>query len=403
MRKHSSETTEYFPEQSSGTYQTGSTRPPKRNRGFIAVLMITIIFLGGLASVLGLTNVHLLVRLAEANRLENHASLSVNPEPGTTAADNGEDMQEPSIPGNAQLDLPLAEPLLHHASDQQILDKNEDSLVTVCCVDTDSAVLELVGVIIHEDGYILTNAQPLVNANRIDVFLSDGRCCRAALVGYDPFTDLAVLYIDADGLTAAEFVSSRELSPGDAIAAISSPDALDHGSVRHNNGALPIGSDTLGLMRTDLGQINGPVFNHNGQIAGFGSPFLNSCFASKDEGVAVSSITIKETVEQLVQTNCVPGRPCLGVSLEEVQSLYQRYWRLPGGLRVSGVEPGSMAEKEGLQVGDIITAMNCQPISDWESLYAVLWHLCPGDRVELTVFRDGNTYPVTLTIQEIKP
>lgn len=404
MAKRKSETTEFFPERDAGTYQTGSTQPPKSHRGLIAVLMMVIIFLGGVTSVLGWTNVHLLMKLAENQHADDHASLSVETGSPSQNVVTEEELQEPCVPQQPQLELALAEPDENSAAaDPQELSVDDNALVSIRCVDTDSVITELAGVVISQDGYILTNAHPLTGASRIYVLLADGSRYRAALVGLDAFTDLAVLYIDARDLTAVEFATSSALDTGDFVAAFSGDDTVSRGSIRQNNSVCSIGSEALNLMYTDIHQARGPMFNADGQIVGFGSAFLEGCFACDKEGIAVSSVTIKDTVEQLLQSGCVPGRPCLGVKLEEVQTLYQRYWQLPCGLRVTGVEAGSQAELEGLQTGDIITHLNGCEISDWESLYGALWNLRPGQQVTLTVFRDGSTEEITVTIQEIHP
>lgn len=392
MRKHHSDMPEYFPEPDSGTYQTGSTQPPKTYRGVIAVLLIAVTTLGSLASALGILNIRLLAKLEQMNAENSQLSLLDN-STQNTLGDQPQEAEVPQIPGDHQLALTFADTMVEiPMTPQQILSKNADSTVTVQCITTCGQVNNLLGVVVDPQGYILTNAASVSDASRIYITLPDGRNLRAALVGADRFTDVAVLYIDAQGLSSAEFFASDALQEGDFLAALCAHGTLDAGTVGQHRDTFQVGNDKISMLSTDLPHVGGPIFNGAGQIVGFGSRFLTSCC---ETGVALSSETIRDILGRIMQWGTIPGRPSLSLELEEVEEMYQRYWDLPGGLRITAV-PEELSQ--ALAVGDILTTLNGVQTPDWEAFYGALWKLQPGDTVEITVFRDGESFPATITI-----
>lgn len=395
MRKQKPETTEYTPNWDSGTYQTGSTTPPKEHRGLIAVLMIIITFLGGLASTLGLLNVRLLLQLAQADAPADTVALYQGSTEDALPKPQ-QDIPAPSVPEETGLDIRITESEDSgeqvFVSEEQILGRNSASIVSIRC-DSWEAEEQICGVIMDEDGYILTNAYPVSDSSHIYVTLSDGRHCRAALVGTDEFTDLAVLYIDLSGLTAAEFATTDTLEDGDFAACITADQQLIQGTVCCASFDYTISSQTLKLLQTDLSGMNGPVYNHSGQIIGFGSQY----FSLEGNHLAVPSMIVKDVAEQIIANGYYAGRPCLGVEIEEVQMLYQHYWQLPSGLRVINILSENTV-LSGLEPGDILICLHGRAISDRASLCSVLRNFAPGDRVEAVVLRGDAQITLTLTI-----
>ena len=386
MKKHQSEcTTEYSPEES--TYQTGAAKPHKDHRGLIAVLMILVTFLGGIASALGLVNVRLMQALNQERSGAEHVSVIVDPSAGSTASNPD---VAPSLPDQSSLQLPV-ENVPNNSQQltgQQIWERNLPSTVTVHCQESTAH-----GVVIHSSGFILTNASAICDQGAVYVALSDGQRYRAALVGADHYTDLAVLYIEATGLDCAQFGSTIQLTDGDFAAGLTQQHHVITSQVTKRVPYV-IGSDEILLLQADLPVLAGPVFNGSGQIIGFASPQ----FSQEELLTAVPTCTIKEVVEQILQLGSVTGRPWLGVELEAVQPLHQHYFDLPQGLRVSQSPQGEYPDSP-LMPGDILVQINGQEVFDHISLSLALRAVQPGDVVQATVIRDNVETTLYLTVQ----
>lgn len=392
MRKQFSEPTEYASRTDPSTYQTGHTMPPKYYRGVIAILMMAVIFLLGLASALGVINLRLLLESERHNASQAPVSVYVE---GNGASDptDAHTATPPALPQAPSVEVPLAEPAPQaQPSQEQILSCSSRTTVSVQCRLRSGEVIRLPGVIVDAAGYILTGA--VANqAEHICVFLPDGTIHPAALVGADGFSDLAVIYIRADGLTAAEFVDSDRLRPGDFLGSVEDGSKLNSGTLQTRQHHHGLGTGTLTVMHTGLGSFHGPLYNAHGQLAGFGVPFLESCCDHNGGGLALSSASVKNIVEQLIRQGYVRGRPTLGAQLEELEKSHQRYFGLPSGLVVTSADPSGT-----LLPGDILTGINGQPVTDWHSYYRLLWNTQSGDLVKLTLFREGRQLQLELTV-----
>lgn len=393
MGKRKTKTTQAVPNWDDGTYHTGSARPHKDNRGLIAVLMILVIFLGGIASMLGLVNIRLVQQLAANQATVDQEPLYVDTNNQNSPVANTDIYSAPTLPKAEDWDLPLEEPAQTLLPTEEILRRNDPCLVTIHCADPASAAVAC-GVIMDEAGFLVTNAYPIFDSSHIYVTLSDGRYFRATLVGADAFTDLAVLFIDADGLKPAEFADTDGLIVGDDITYIGADRVAQKGKLRSVRALYSVGDDRLSLLETDFHQIDGPVFNQSGQILGFGSPFL----AKASWAMAIPSDLVKDVAEQIIEKGSIFGRPCLGVEVEEVQPLHQQYWQLPQGLRITRTLDKN-AQLQGLEPGDILVRLDGRDITTRESLCAVLRTLSVGDTVSATVVRDHETLVLTLTIR----
>lgn len=383
MRKHHADTTEYIPQNEDTTYQTGSSRPHAEHRGLIAILMGLVIFLGGIASILGLMNLHLLQTMRQQKAAADHVSMVQDP---TVPATNNDTV--PTPPAGKVLELKLEEQELpaQQISPQAILANNQNSMVTIQCQDSIS-----LGVVVDAAGFILTNASPVCQKGPVYVTLANGQRYRAALVGADYFTDLAVLYIHADSLTPAQFASGIGLSAGDFVAGIT-PQLQPHSGQLNRRAEYPVGQDTFLLLQTDLPVTSGPVYNGHGRIIGFASKNLSA----DGQIAAVSSCTLKEVVEQIVAQGMVHGRPCLGAEMEEVQPMHQHYFQLPQGLRITRTLSADNTDQ--LLQGDILISLNGHSIIDRQSLCAALRTLQEGDVVTAVVLRNQVQTTLEVTI-----
>ncbi len=394
MRKHDIEPMEYTPAPDSSTYQTGAAKPHKEHRGLIAILMILVTFLGGIASALGLLNIRLLQQLADREPPAEHVAVYTEQTQVPNYAQEME-QQEPSAPAQNCVEFPLADAPARQepaaVDPAALVAQNQDSLVSIYCDTLQDRPTDALGVIMDSQGYILTNAYPVSDCDRIFVRLSDGRCFRATILGTDEFTDLAVLYIDAQDLTVAQF--AKQSAAGDLTVALTLSLEPVQGELCQKT-AYSIGGETISLVQTDISNAFGPIFNDNGQIVGFSSPFLNSLSGT----AAIPSAIIKEVSEQIIAQGSIHGRPCLGLELEEVLPLHQHFWQLPQGLRIAQT-PSDNSQLSGLRQGDILISLNGQPVADRESLCAVLRNLRVGQQVEAVIIRNQQQITVSLTIQ----
>ena len=211
-----------------GVYQTGSTQPPKRRGALTAVLLVAVIFLAGIAGILGVWNIRLFAALQE--KTGSDISLSLQDDGRYESLGSHLQATEVTIPQEAgpSIDLsdaPKAEETLSQPgglSLQEIYEKSIDSVVSISC-STQSGTATGTGLVISADGYLITNYHVIEDASYVTVQLTDQRVLPAAVVGKDAASDLAVLYVEAEDLTAAEFGNSDSLRVGDSVCAIGDP------------------------------------------------------------------------------------------------------------------------------------------------------------------------------------
>ena len=409
----------------SGIYGTGRTRPPKNHGGIIALLLVVVIFLGGLVSMLSILNVKLSTQLKiqsseaadslslvteEDNPVLETVSESLPPQTGTdTGTDNAAALRlhptPASVPNIAQeggLSL------------QQIYANNIASVVSISCV-LQNGSSSGTGVIFSSSGYIVTNCHVVADSLSVTVDLTDGRSFRASIVGSDTVSDLAVLHIEAEDLTAAQFGDSSVLQVGDSVAAIGDPlgnslrGTLTNGIVSAINRDVTVGGRTMTLIQTNAalnsGNSGGPLLNCYGQVIGINTLKIGNFVDSagvEGIGFAIPSSTVKEIVDQLTRQGYVSGRPTLGIKGERVSLFYQRYYRMPAGIFITELDPDSDAARKGIQTDDILMSINGTYISGMDELNAVLYGCAVGDTVEVTIYRAGKQYRVSLTLSEWK-
>ena len=396
------------------SYETGSTRRPKRNGGIVAVLLVLVILLVGISSALGILNIKL---TQQNNSREPDGPVVFHP----TDADSTEVSQNlvPSLPAvGVEQQLPLATtpesvaniPQTGGLSLQQIYEKAIDSVVSITCRGDDGGSSGT-GVVLYQNGYIVTNAHVVEDAESIQIRFTDERILNAVLVGTDTISDLAVLYVEATDLTPAQFGDSSALRVGDAVAAIGDPlgsqlrGTMTDGIVSAINREVQISGRPMTLIQTNAalnsGNSGGPLLNCYGQVIGINTMKI-SAFADESGveglGFAIPSTTVKEIVDQLIAQGYVSGRPNLGIQGEEVSDAYQFYYHLPEGFYITQVIPGGSAEKAGLTAGDIILSLGGQRIEDEEDLSEALYTHQSGDQVELVIYRNRQQYAVIVTL-----
>ena len=396
-----------------GVYGTGCTEPPKSHRAIIALLLVAVIFLGGISTALSVLNIKMFQKLneekddtaiayasADARAIQATAPTAPLQEEQATVALH----EAPDRPGSQEEDLSLTE----------IYEKNIPSVVSITASATGSTATGS-GVILSEKGYLVTNYHVIEDAQSLTVRLTDERELEAAVVGTDPVSDLAVLYIQADGLTEAQFGDSDALRVGDAVVAIGDPlgvelrGTMTNGIVSAINRDVTVNGRTMNLIQTNAalnsGNSGGPLINSYGQVVGINTMKIGA-FTDKSGveglGFAIPSATVKEIVNQIICQGYVSGRPWLGIKGENFSSFYQRFYRVPAGLYITEVQSGSPAEEAGLVAGDILTRVDGELISTMDDLNNLLYTHQVGDELSLVVYRSAGQASITVTLTENK-
>ena len=266
------------------------------------------------------------------------------------------------------------------------------------------------GFIISTDGYLLTNHHVIDGADQIVVRLSDRRELDAEVVGSDPETDIALLKIDATGLSAVKIGDSDALKPGQWVVAIGSPFGFDHSvtaGVVSATGrpSLDRSQQYVPFIQTDVainrGNSGGPLLNTDGEVVGINSQIFSNTGGFMGVSFAIPVETAMNSVKQLKAKGFV-SRGLLGVQIQDVTRDVARSLDLvrPGGALVNGVEPGSAAAKAGIKVRDVILAFAGTEIARSSQLPPVVGATEPGTRTTLTVFRDGKELELPITVGE---
>lgn len=264
------------------------------------------------------------------------------------------------------------------------------------------------GIIFSEDGYIVTNAHVVDGATSLKAILSDGTTYEAELVGSDTLTDLAVLKIDATGLQAAEFGSSEDLRVADQVMAIGNPggyqlnSSVTIGYVSALNRAITNSSTgyTMEYIQTDAainpGNSGGALVNQYGQVVGINSAKI-SATGYEGLGFAIPAETAQPVISDLIEYGYVKDRAMLGISGQFIDSLTGRFYGLPQGEYVGALNSAE-AQASGLQVGDVITAIDGTELTSETVLRSAINAKKPGETVELTVYRPSSNQTVTVTL-----
>jgi len=267
------------------------------------------------------------------------------------------------------------------------------------------------GVILTEDGYIVTNNHVVSGTSRkLTVFLSDGTSKSAQIVGTDPATDLAVIKIEGANLPTAVFGDSDALRPGQLAIAIGNPLGIEFnrsvtaGVISGLDRVLSVGDSYMRLIQTDAvinpGNSGGPLINGNGEVIGLNSVKLNVT-AVEGMGFAIPSNQVKRIVEELIETGKV-RRAYLGISFLDKSevSLYLPNVKIDQGVYVYEVVSGGPAAKAGIREGDVIIEFDGRKVNDAGSLIAYLAEKSPGAAVVVKFQRQGQTREVEVVLGE---
>ena len=257
------------------------------------------------------------------------------------------------------------------------------------------------GVVLTEDGYIITNAHVVAGAREVTVMFHDNRTLPASLVGFDAVEDLAVLKVEASGLTPAQFGDSSVLRIGEPVAALG--DSLGYratftdGIVSALDREVEVEGVTMSLIQTtaaiNYGNSGGPLFNQYGQVVGINTiKIVTEDGSAEGLGFAIPSRRVKYVADHLIAGEEIKtGR--FGFSVNRIPVV-------GGGLELLIVEKDSDAWAKGLRAGDILLEANGAPITGFEDLTRLKLGLGPGDGVTFLCERDGEQFTVEVELIE---
>ena len=263
------------------------------------------------------------------------------------------------------------------------------------------------GIIISEDGYVLTNNHVISGADKITVYVNPGdgseeKSYEATLIGSSESNDIAVLKIDATGLNAAAFGDSDQLEVGELAVAIGNPMGQVHGSVT-------IDDVTINAIQTDAainpGNSGGALFDSYGNVIGIVYA-KSSSVSIEGIGYAIPVNNIKDLVAQMindpdsVKDQTKGSQIMLGITIRDITEEMSKQYSMPVGVYITEVSSMSAAERAGLQKGDIITEFAGETVTSADDLNAIKAKQTSGDTVSVKIDRNGKTLTLDLVVPQ---
>lgn len=406
----------YYPYQN---YYDANGKPRRKKHTGLLVVLVTLALITGAASfavnVLGLRvdlgQQAVTIGFGEQKQLSQPQPVPEvqQPQPEEVTPER-EEMEIQKSPQSVENRPASAEDAL---SLQAIYEKVYPSVASISCVSQQSASTGS-GIVMTADGYIITNYHVVEGAQQIFVLLGENDRYEAALVGGDDTTDLAVLKVDAQNLTPAEFGDTDMLRVGDLVVAIGDPlgtelrGTMTDGIVSAINRDLNLSGRQMTLLQTNAalnsGNSGGPLINCYGQVIGINTMKMSSYSSTSSTveglGFAIPITSAKPILDELIQQGYVSGRPAVGIQGQAVSLNAQVFWHYPSGVVITGLLEESDAAQKGLEKDDIIVRFNGEGISSLDDLVAAKSSLTAGDEVELTIYRGGSYYSVRVTLMD---
>ncbi len=316
----------------------------------------------------------------------------------------------PRTEPNPDVQLLLVDQPAQSLSFQEIYERVYPSIVGVQAYGGATAYAGT-GVVMTADGYVLTNHHIIAGCSSAEVVLSDGTRYEARLAGSDVESDLAVLKVDAAGLTPAEFGNSDRLRVGDTALAIGNPlgaelfGTLTEGIISAINRDVHVEGYQMSLIQTTAalnpGNSGGALLNSAGQVVGITNMKMMSDYETIEGlGFAIPTVWAKEVVDTLLAEGAITGRPTIGITCRAVLPEDTPDSGPESGVYVETVTPRGPAAQAGVRPGDWIVKANDRTISNLEDLAAARDEAGVGGTLELTVRRDGETLELTLTLMD---
>ncbi len=266
------------------------------------------------------------------------------------------------------------------------------------------------GVIIREDGYIVTNNHVIDGADQIEVTLANNKPYPATLVGTDPATDIALLKIDEDSLPAIVLGDSDNLRLGEWVLAIGSPydlrSTITAGIVSAKGRSLPNYDGQYrveSFIQTDAavnpGNSGGALINTLGELVGINTSIISLTGSYAGYSFAVPVNIVRKITEDFIRY-CEVRRALLGISMTDITDSMARQFNLDSmeGVYVAEVQPNSAAEKGGIRIGDVITEINLNRVRNGAAVQEQMNRLRPGEQAVITVQRGGKQIELIVSL-----
>lgn len=391
------------PNINSMSYDPNAERKGKKHKKFLtALISICCVMAIAVTAIIGYS-------LISSGTMKNTLGTS------SKQAINSSSQTEPEKANNAKTNREL--PTIYQLSAPEdaltipeVVEKVSDSVVGISCLFSNGTGTGT-GIIMSEDGYIITNAHVVNGASDITVVFTEDQenGIKAELIGIDTQTDLAVIKIEKTGLTPAEFGKSSELQVGEAAIVIGNPlgfqlaGSVTSGIISALDRELTIEDKTLTLIQTDAsinsGNSGGALINAYGQVVGVTSAKINSAYG-EGLGFAIPIDGALPIIKDLIENGYVTGRPKLGISGSDISSFYSEYYGIPQGFQVESVEEGSAAQEAGIKVGDIVVGIEGKLITGMSEFNEIKNTFSAGDTISVSLYRNGKRTDVDVTLGE---
>ena len=304
---------------------------------------------------------------------------------------------------------PMTDAELYAANVNSVVSINVSTTTNVFGRTTESAASGS-GFFITKDGYILTNYHVIKGASTVKVTAYDGTTYDAAVIGGDEDYDIAVIKVEGTNFQPVVIGKSGSVQIGETVAAVGNPlgeltFSMSQGIVSCVNRAINVDGKPFNMIQVDCsinpGNSGGPLFNSYGEVIGIVSAKYSSYSNTTVEGIgfAIPIDDVLAMVKDIMTDGYVTNKPYIGITPQNMTAQMAQQYRydVTQGVFVCSVEPGSAAEKAGLQMGDVITKIGDTAISDMNDLNAAKKSYRAGDTVTLTIYRAGGTKEVELT------
>jgi serine protease Do len=397
----------YSPGITGGAAAPVRTHKKKRVSGFLrAVCLVLVCALAGGGSAYGvirysidsgkLGTVNQVVLGAVGNTAAQHAA-------------NGEQTDQTTATPVAA----MSSSAIYDMAVKQVVGVNSQGMTTNIFGQSTTSAVSGSGFIVSADGYIVTNYHVIQYAAdrnfSLTVMLHDGSSYEAKIIGYERDNDVAVIKIDATGLTPVKLGTNEGMRVGDTVYAVGNPlGELDYsmtsGIVSALDRVIRVDESTsINMFQIDAavntGNSGGPVYNANGEVIGI----VSAKYAStgvEGLGFAIPIDDAIDIITQLIATGYVSGKPSMGISVRTVTSVAAENYNLHVGAYVDSVQYGSAADKAGIKVGDIIISMAGEEVTSSDTLKMIKRRFKAGDTVEIVVFRAGEKITLSITFDE---
>lgn len=388
------------PPEETGYYGTVPAPKKRRHVGLIVFVCVLLLAAGGIFVLVNFYEIRI-------ERSDDGYSMLVQRR-GSRAATP--EKSETGIPDfrleNTQASDTQAEPL----SLQEIYQTVSPGVVAVSAGGTQNIGS---GVVISEDGYIVTSYHVVEDSTSIEVQLPDGDTYRAGVVASDGVSDLALLKVDATGLTPVEFGDSDAVQVGDEVVAIGNPLGIElrgtmtDGIISAINRNLDLNGSKITLLQTNAalnnGNSGGPLINSYGQVIGINTAKIDTNYNTASvEGIgfAIPSNLVCSIVDELLTSGYVSGRATLRLSVADMNEVQRVYLQLPRGVYITEVAPNSNAYYAGIRYGDILVSIDDTEIASTDDYTNKLSECSAGDTIQVVVYRNGVLWAADILLEE---